>query len=43
MTNQKRAAKGGEIAPNGEFYKGGAFIATTDNYKLKKELRDAKN
>ena len=29
-TNQKRAAAGGEIGPNGEFYKGGAFIATTD-------------
>ena len=39
MTNQKRAAKGGEIAPNGEFYKGGAFIATTDKAKGKPQNR----
>ena len=28
-----RAKKGGEIGANGEFYKGGAFIATTDRPK----------
>ena len=30
MTNgtHKRASKGGEIAPNGEFYRGGQFINT---------------
>ncbi len=33
---QKRAAVGGEIGPNGEFYKGGAFIATTDQPKAQK-------
>ena len=32
MTNQLRAKKGGQIGANGEFYKGGAFIATTDKY-----------
>lgn len=42
---QKRAAAGGEIGPNGEFYKGGAFIATTDmpkrlKDKIKKEAGD---
>lgn len=30
---QKRAMKGGEFGPNGEWYKGGAFIATKDNPK----------
>ncbi len=30
---QKRATTGGEIGPNGEFYKGGAFIATTEKPK----------
>lgn len=28
-----QAKKGGEIGANGEFYKGGAFIATTDRPK----------
>tara|TARA_R110000782_G_scaffold12895_4_gene38151 strand:+ start:19158 stop:19511 length:354 start_codon:yes stop_codon:yes gene_type:complete len=31
--NPARAKKGGEIGANGEFYKGGAFIATTDHAK----------
>lgn len=30
---RKRAKTGGEIGPNGESYKGGAFIATTDKPK----------
>lgn len=30
---QKRAKSGGEIGPNGEWYPGGAFIATTDHAK----------
>ena len=30
---QKRAKAGGEIGPNGESYKGGAFIATTKKAK----------
>lgn len=34
---QKRAAAGGEIGPNGEHYRGGAFIATTE---LPKRLKD---
>ena len=34
---QKRAAAGGEMAPNGERYKGGAFIATTE---MPKRLKD---
>jgi hypothetical protein len=29
-TTQKRAQSGGEIGPNGEWYPGGAFIATTE-------------
>lgn len=29
-TTQNRAAAGGEVGPNGEWYPGGAFIATTD-------------
>jgi len=33
MTAQKRAEKGGEVGANGEFYKGGAFIANTDHPK----------
>lgn len=33
MTTQKRAKNGGEIGPNGEAYKGGQFIATTDKPK----------
>lgn len=32
-TTPQRAKKGGEIGANGEFYKGGAFIATTDHPK----------
>jgi hypothetical protein len=28
MATTKRANKGGEVAPNGEFYKGGRFINT---------------
>ena len=28
MTTQTRARKGGEVAPNGEFYEGGRFINT---------------
>jgi hypothetical protein len=27
---QRRARVGGEVGPNGEFYRGGAWIATTD-------------
>jgi hypothetical protein len=30
---QPRAKKGGEFAPNGEFYEGGKFIARTDKSK----------
>lgn len=30
MTKQKRAAKGGEIGMNGEFYAGGEFLPNTD-------------
>lgn len=37
---QKRAQKGGEIGPNGEHYKGGAFIATTE---MPKKLRDKRD
>lgn len=33
---QARAAIGGEVAVNGEFYKGGKFIATTEKPKSKK-------
>jgi len=36
-TEQKRAAIGGEYGPNGEWYPGGAFIATTDMPKKVKE------
>lgn len=32
-TKQARAAKGGEIGANGEFYEGGKFIAKTDKPK----------
>lgn len=35
MQKQKRAKVGGEAGPNGEFYKGGAFIATTQKPKAK--------
>ena len=34
---QKRANAGGEVGPNGEHYKGGAFIATTE---LPKAIKD---
>ena len=34
---QKRAKAGGEYGPNGEWYSGGAFIATTDMPKKVKE------
>lgn len=42
---QKRAAAGGEFGPNGEHYKGGAFIATTDmpktiKHKIKQSAGD---
>jgi len=30
---QPRAKQGGEVGPNGEFYEGGKFIATTDHAK----------
>lgn len=36
-TTQPRAKAGGEEGPNGEWYKGGAFIATTDIPKKVKE------
>ena len=34
---QKRANAGGEVGPNGEHYKGGAFIATTEMPKSMKD------
>jgi hypothetical protein len=34
---QKRAKKGGEYGPNGEWYKGGAWIATTDMPKKQRQ------
>lgn len=37
---QKRAAAGGEIGPNGEWYPGGAYIATTDMPKKVRDKRD---
>lgn len=37
---QKRAKIGGEIGPNKEFYKGGAFIATTDMPKKVRQKID---
>ncbi len=33
MDEQRRAAAGGEVGANGEWYRGGAFIATTDHPK----------
>lgn len=36
---QKRAAAGGEHGPNGEFYEGGKFIATTDHPKGDKKSK----
>ena len=39
-TTQKRAAKGGEIGANGEFYEGGKFINTIEeNGKQNKKSR----
>lgn len=40
----KRASKGGEVGPNGEWYPGGAFIATTEMPKVPKRKleQDAK-
>lgn len=32
-TGQRRAVAGGEVGPNGEWYAGGTFIATTDRPK----------
>jgi hypothetical protein len=34
-TDQKRAAKGGQIGVNGEFYEGGKFLPSTDRSKGK--------
>ncbi len=31
LSFQRRADVGGEVGPNGEFYKGGQFIATTED------------
>lgn len=39
-SGQKRARKGGEYGPNGEWYKGGAYIATTDMPKKAKDKRN---
>lgn len=36
---QKRAKAGGEIGPNGQEYKGGAFIATTTSPKGQKDKK----
>lgn len=39
-TTQSRARQGGEVGPNGEWYPGGAFIATTEMpKKLKSKLQ----
>jgi hypothetical protein len=35
MTNTKRAAKGGEVGANGEFYEGGKFINTVPENRKK--------
>ena len=40
FTTQKRAAKGGEIGANGEFYAGGKFINTVEENS--KSLKVAK-
>ena len=40
VTTQKRAAKGGEIGANGEFYAGGKFINTVEENS--KSLKVAK-
>ena len=37
MKNQPRAKTGGEYGPNGEFYTGGAFIATTELSKKERK------
>ena len=36
---QKRAKKGGEVGPNGEWYPAGSFIATTDMPKMLRRKR----
>jgi len=41
MTTQTRARKGGEVAPNGEFYEGGRFINTIAE-NAKKEVAAVK-
>lgn len=38
---QARAKTGGEIAPNGLFYAGGEFIATTEMGRVAKKARKA--
>lgn len=42
MTTTKRARKGGEVAPNGEFYKGGQFINTIEENPKKGGRPNAK-
>jgi len=37
--NQKRAAKGGEVGTNGEFYEGGEFLPSTTLGKMAKAAR----
>ena len=39
-TGQLRAKSGGEVGPNGEWYPGGAFIATTEMPKMARAKRD---
>lgn len=39
MKTQRRAAPGGEIGANGDFYEGGKFIATKDRPKGKPQPR----
>jgi hypothetical protein len=44
VEGQKRAARGGEFGPNGEWYDGGRFIATSENTiksaPVRRELSD---
>ena len=40
MTTQKRATRGGEFGPNGIWYNGGEFIATTELLPVSKNERD---
>ena len=42
MINQRRAPKGGAVGVNGEFYKGGAFIAMTERPKGKPQRKQRK-